>query len=79
MEKILQGNFAIARGAWEAGAKGPCAYPGTPSSEILNAIAAQYKDDIRPEWSPNEKDAGRVVRSANLKRLFRETIEEPCL
>ncbi len=43
MEKILQGNYAIARGAWEAGVKVACAYPGTPSSEILNAIAAQIQ------------------------------------
>ena len=35
MKKIMQGNEAIARGAWEAGVNAACAYPGTPSSEIM--------------------------------------------
>jgi len=66
MEKILQGNYAIARGAWEAGVKVACAYPGTPSSEILTAIAGQYKDDIKAEWSPNEKVAVEVAIGASI-------------
>ena len=65
MEKILQGNYAIARGAWEAGVKIACAYPGTPSSEILFAISSQYKKDIQAEWSPNEKVALEVVIGAS--------------
>lgn len=65
MEKILQGNYAIARGAWEAGVKVACAYPGTPSSEILFAIASQYKNDICAEWSPNEKVAVEVAIGAS--------------
>ncbi|NWG04230.1 MAG: indolepyruvate ferredoxin oxidoreductase subunit alpha [Syntrophaceae bacterium] len=65
MEKVMQGNYAIARGAWEAGAKVACAYPGTPSSEILFAIANQYKDDIYAEWSPNEKVALEVASGAS--------------
>ena len=36
--KVLQGNSAIARGAWEAGVKFAAAYPGTPSSEILKEV-----------------------------------------
>jgi indolepyruvate ferredoxin oxidoreductase alpha subunit len=64
MEKILQGNYAIARGAWEAGVKVACAYPGTPSSEVLLAIASQYKNDIQAEWSPNEKVALEVASGA---------------
>jgi indolepyruvate ferredoxin oxidoreductase, alpha subunit len=66
MEKILQGNFAIARGAWEAGVKVASAYPGTPSSEILTAIAAEYKGDIKSEWSPNEKVAVEVAIGASI-------------
>ncbi len=66
MEKILQGNDGIARGAWEAGVKVACAYPGTPSSEILNVISAQYKDDIKTEWSPNEKVAVEVAIGASI-------------
>jgi indolepyruvate ferredoxin oxidoreductase, alpha subunit len=66
MEKILQGNDGIARGAWEAGVKVACAYPGTPSSEILNVISAQYKEDIKAEWSPNEKVAVEVAIGASI-------------
>lgn len=62
MKKVLQGNEAIARGAWEAGVTVACAYPGTPSSEVLAEIA-KYKE-IRSEWSPNEKVAVEVASGA---------------
>jgi indolepyruvate ferredoxin oxidoreductase alpha subunit len=55
MKKVLSGNEAIARGAWEAGVLFASAYPGTPSSEILDSVA-QYKE-IKAEWATNEKDA----------------------
>jgi indolepyruvate ferredoxin oxidoreductase alpha subunit len=55
---ILSGNEAIARGAWEAGVRLASAYPGTPSTEILENIAT-YKD-IYSEWAPNEKVALEV-------------------
>ena len=64
MKKILQGNEAIARGAWEAGVVVGCAYPGTPSSEIM-AELAKYKE-IYTEWSPNEKVAVEVAHGASL-------------
>ncbi len=64
MKKILQGNEAIARGAWEAGVVVGCAYPGTPSSEIM-AELSKYKD-IYTEWSPNEKVAVEVAHGASL-------------
>ena len=35
----MTGNEAIARGAWEAGVKVAAAYPGTPSTEILESLA----------------------------------------
>ena len=38
MKKLLTGNEAVARGAWEAGVKFAAAYPGTPSTEILENI-----------------------------------------
>jgi len=41
--KILLGNEAIARGAYEAGCRVATAYPGTPSTEILEAMAAAYR------------------------------------
>ena len=53
MKEILSGNEAIARGAYEAGVKVACAYPGTPSTEILeNTI--RYKE-IDSSWATNEK------------------------
>ena len=55
MKKVLSGNEAIARGAWEAGVVFASAYPGTPSSEILENLAT-YKE-IKAEWATNEKDA----------------------
>jgi indolepyruvate ferredoxin oxidoreductase alpha subunit len=61
--KVLQGNSAIARGAWEAGVKVACAYPGTPSSEILQEVADNYPE-IYAEWSTNEKVALEVASGA---------------
>jgi indolepyruvate ferredoxin oxidoreductase alpha subunit len=66
MEKVLQGNHAIARGAWEAGVKVACAYPGTPSSEIIFVIGTQYKNDIQAEWSVNEKVSLEVASGASI-------------
>src|SRR5208337_914135 len=62
---LLSGNEAIARGAWEAGVTIATGYPGTPSTEILEAARA-YKDDIYCEWSPNEKVALEVAAGASL-------------
>jgi len=56
MKQLLTGNEAIARGTYEAGIRFAAAYPGTPSTEILENIA-KYKDDIVAEWAPNEKVA----------------------
>jgi indolepyruvate ferredoxin oxidoreductase, alpha subunit len=64
MKKIMQGNEAIARGAWEAGVTVGCAYPGTPSSEIM-AELSKY-EEIYTEWSPNEKVAVEVAHGASL-------------
>jgi indolepyruvate ferredoxin oxidoreductase alpha subunit len=64
MKKVLTGNEAIARGAFEAGVKVAAAYPGTPSTEILETIASEYKD-IYAEWSPNEKVALEVAIGAS--------------
>ena len=63
MKEIMQGNSAIARGAWEAGVTVAAAYPGTPSSEILKEIADNYPD-IYAEWAPNEKVAVEVASGA---------------
>ena len=48
-KKLMLGNEAIARGAWEAGVKVSSAYPGTPSTEISETLV-KYKEDIYSEW-----------------------------
>jgi indolepyruvate ferredoxin oxidoreductase alpha subunit len=64
IKEVLTGNEAIARGAYEYGLSFASAYPGTPSTEILENIA-KYKD-IYAEWSPNEKVAFEVAYGASL-------------
>ena len=65
MKKLMTGNEAIARGAYEAGVKYASAYPGTPSTEILENIAL-YKGDIKTEWATNEKVALEAVAGASI-------------
>jgi len=62
MIKLLSGNEAIALGAYHAGVKVATAYPGTPSTEILESIARF--EDIHAEWSTNEKVAMEVALGA---------------
>ena len=64
-KKVLLGNEAIARGAYEAGCHVATAYPGTPSTEILETIARDYRD-IKSQWSPNEKVALEVAAGASV-------------
>jgi indolepyruvate ferredoxin oxidoreductase alpha subunit len=64
MKKIMTGNEAIARGAYEAGVTVAAAYPGTPSTEILENIANYV--EIYSEWSTNEKVACEVVCGASI-------------
>ena len=59
---FLSGNEALARGAWQGGLKVACAYPGTPSTEILEALATYPEVDV--QWSVNEKVAYEVAFSA---------------
>lgn len=65
MKKLLLGDFAVARGAWEAGVKVASAYPGTPSTEITEELA-RY-DEVYSEWSPNEKVALEVGIGASIR------------
>ena len=53
----LSGNEAIARGAWEAGVRIATAYPGTPSTEILENLSGYPVEDLVAQWSTNEKVA----------------------
>ena len=61
---LLSGNEAIARGAWEAGVDFGSGYPGTPSSEILPALADLGIGHV--EWSVNEKCALEAAVGASL-------------
>ena len=65
MKHLMSGNEATARGVYEAGIKVCSAYPGTPSTEILENIP-QYKDDVYCEWAPNEKVATEVAYGASV-------------
>lgn len=56
--ELMSGNEAIAQGAWEAGCSIGVAYPGTPSTETLEAFAA--KEGVYAEWCVNEKVAVEV-------------------
>ena len=61
----LTGNEAIARGAWEAGVTVAAAYPGTPSTEILESLAKYPVEDLHAQWSTNEKVALDVAIGAS--------------
>ncbi len=64
MKKLLLGNAAVARGAYEAGVSVVASYPGTPSTEITEEIVKF--DEIYAEWSPNEKVAAEVAIGASI-------------
>jgi indolepyruvate ferredoxin oxidoreductase alpha subunit len=63
---LLMGNEAVARGAIEAGIGVAAAYPGSPTSEVLPAIASVSKAmNIHAEWSVNEKVATEVAAAGS--------------
>ena len=64
MKALMSGNEAIARGAYEAGVRFAAAYPGTPSTEILEQFA-KY-EGVYAEWCTNEKVAVEVAIGAAL-------------
>ena len=55
MKKLMIGNEAVARGAYEAGVRVVSSYPGTPSTEITE-FCAKYPE-MNCQWAPNEKVA----------------------
>ena len=64
MKKLLTGDEAVARGLYEAGVLFASAYPGTPSTEILENVSAY--DEIYSEWAPNEKVAMEAAIGASM-------------
>ena len=65
MKALMTANEAIARGFYEAGGVVAAAYPGTPSTEILENIS-KYKDELYCEWSSNEKTALETAIGASV-------------
>ena len=70
MKQLMLGNVAVARGLYEGGCSFVSSYPGTPSTEITEAIA-KYPE-VYAEWAPNEKVAMEAAFGASLagKRAF---------
>ena len=64
MKKLAIGNYAVARGAYEAGVTVSSAYPGTPSTEVTEFLA-KYPV-VKAEWAPNEKVALEVAIGASI-------------
>ena len=64
-KKIMLGNEAFARGAWEAGVRVVSSYPGTPSTEVTETLA-KCGDEVHVEWAPNEKVATEVAVGASI-------------
>lgn len=63
MKQLMLGNKAVARGLFEAGCKVVSSYPGTPSTEITEAVSTH--DEVYAEWAPNEKVAYEVALGAS--------------
>ena len=64
MKRLMTGDEAVARGAWEAGVRYASAYPGTPSTEILENLTTY--EEIQAEWAPNEKTAMESAIGASI-------------
>jgi indolepyruvate ferredoxin oxidoreductase alpha subunit len=63
---MLSGNEAAARGALEAGVRVVASYPGSPSVQILECLAAVARErGFYAEWSINEKVALEVAAAAS--------------
>lgn len=69
-KELLLGNEAIARGALEAGVSVVAGYPGTPSSEVVEALLKNAENhEIYVEWSINEKVATECALAASYAGL----------
>lgn len=64
MKKLMTGNEALVQGAWEAGVLFASAYPGTPSTEILENMT--LREEVVSEWAPNEKVALEAAIGASI-------------
>lgn len=62
--QLLMGNEALGLGALHAGVNFVSGYPGTPSTEVLETVAAHNDGSVHVEWSTNEKAALEVAAGA---------------
>ncbi|HOD36223.1 MAG TPA: thiamine pyrophosphate-dependent enzyme [Syntrophales bacterium] len=70
IQHVLMGNEAIVRGALEAGVNVATGYPGTPSSEVIEAFSKVARErNVYVEWSTNEKVATEVAAAASFAGL----------
>ena len=69
MKKFLSANEAVAHAAAQAGCAVASAYPGTPSTEILENVA-KFKDTIRCEWAVNEKVVPSTRRGSPTSTMY---------
>ncbi len=65
MKKFLSANEAVAYAAAQAGCVVASAYPGTPSTEILENVA-KFKATVKCEWAVNEKVAMETAIGASI-------------
>lgn len=67
-KRFLTGNEAFAHAALEAGVRVCAGYPGTPSSEVIETVAAAHAagaaQGVHVEWSTNEKAALELLAGA---------------
>ena len=67
-KQFLTGNQAFAHAALEAGVRVCAGYPGTPSSEVIETVAAEHAagraKGVHVEWSTNEKAALELLAGA---------------
>jgi len=66
---VVLGNEGLARGLYEARVKVAAGYPGTPSTEVMEALAEINKfheQEIKMEWSTNEKVAFEIALGASM-------------
>lgn len=64
-QEFLMGNEAIAKGALACGVNLVCGYPGTPSTEVLEAVSKFRSQETYVEWSVNEKAATELAGGAS--------------
>ena len=67
-ERMLMGNEAIGRGIFESGCTLVASYPGTPASEILSSVRAEFDHNLSQQlYLSNE--AWEMVKNARANTM----------